>query len=462
MEFDGWRVNRVTGEISREGRSSRLPQQPLRILIELFDRAGEVVTREHLVRSLWPAGVVDFDNGLNVAVRKLRVALDDVGDRPRYIETLPRVGYRFVGKPLHAATAPGSKPRSAIRRRIGLAAGLAALAAAVALATGLWQGRDHTRHVPSERAQELYLEGLNQRARRDIDANRLSRATFEAALRGDPDYPDALAAYGEEIVGAAVRQEIPPNEAYLKARAAAKRAIALDPASSDAHNLLGWTYMNYERDFPAAKREFDRAIRLNDRSPRTWNYLAVWYGQTGRIDDALAAARRARRLEPMRLLYAGNYGLLLFEARRYDEAIAFLRPAIEASPKFDLGRSVLARALTATGDLAGALEHLQARSEPAQYQSELGVAYARLGRREDALREIERLAARGRAGYGVAYDQALIYVALGDLDKGCEMLARALTDHSLMVSWMRLEPRLDPIRSRQCFADAERRLYPAN
>src|SRR5262245_23720139 len=105
LQFDGWTVNRVSGDISREGRSARLPQQPLRILVELVDHAGEVVTREQLVKALWPAGVVDFDNGLNVAVRKLRVALDDVGDVPRYIETLPRVGYRFIGT--RGAPGPG-------------------------------------------------------------------------------------------------------------------------------------------------------------------------------------------------------------------------------------------------------------------------------------------------------------------------------------------------------------------
>src|SRR4030095_2061105 len=89
--------------ITRDGRTARLPQQLLRILIELFDRAGEIVTREQLVKALWPQGGVDCDNGLNVAMRKLRVALDDVGDVPRYIETLPKVGYRFIGKAESAA-----------------------------------------------------------------------------------------------------------------------------------------------------------------------------------------------------------------------------------------------------------------------------------------------------------------------------------------------------------------------
>src|SRR5688500_13836225 len=116
LQFDGWRVNRVSGEVTREGRTSRLPQQPLRILVQLYDHAGEIVTREQLVKILWPAGVVDFDNGLNVAVRKLRVALDDVGDTPRYIETLPKVGYRLLARLGDRPSAPVAGTPAAIKR----------------------------------------------------------------------------------------------------------------------------------------------------------------------------------------------------------------------------------------------------------------------------------------------------------------------------------------------------------
>ena len=62
-------------------------------------------------------------------------------------------------------------------------------------------------------------------------------------------------------------------------------------------------------------------------------------------------------------------------------------------------------------------------------------------------------------GLGVGYDQALIYATLGELDRGCEALARGLTDHSILMAWMRLDPRMDPLRGRQCFADVEKKLY---
>ena len=98
IRFGGWKVNFDSGDISRDGNTSRLPDQPLQILEELVSRPGEVVTREQLIARLWPKGVVEFDTGLNSAMRKLRIALGDDADTPRYIETLPRKGYRFIGR----------------------------------------------------------------------------------------------------------------------------------------------------------------------------------------------------------------------------------------------------------------------------------------------------------------------------------------------------------------------------
>jgi len=461
LEFDGWRVDRLSGEISRDGRTTRLPQQPLRILIELFDHAGAVVTREQLVKALWPAGIVDFDNGLNVAMRKLRVALDDVGGAPRYIETLPRVGYRFIGK---RGAAAANQPPAQDRRlpplaRVALALALVALAAGVGMSWWLWSGRDTSRHIPSERAQELYLEGLQLRSRRDIDATGLSIDKFAAALHEDPEYAEAWAAYGQGISIAVIRQLQTPAAGIPKARAAAERSIALDPSLADGHTVLGQIYMDHDKDFAAAKREFDRSMKLNDQSSLLWHHLAMWHGHLGHLDEAFAAIRRARELEPTRPVFAMNYSLLLYEARRYEEAVAMAKGVVAANPRFDQARSVLGRALMATGDLNGAMEQASANGDVGPNQGDLGMVYAKLGRRDDALREIARLEERARGGFAEAYEQAQIYATLGDMDQACAALARAVTDHSLLVNWMRLEPRLDPLRGSQCYADAERKLY---
>ncbi len=98
IRFDGWTLHRNVGELVRGEEKVRLQDQPLQVLNELLEFPGELVTREQLIARLWPKGVVDYDTGINSAVRKLRVALQDTGDTPRYIETVPRKGYRFIGR----------------------------------------------------------------------------------------------------------------------------------------------------------------------------------------------------------------------------------------------------------------------------------------------------------------------------------------------------------------------------
>jgi TolB-like protein/DNA-binding winged helix-turn-helix (wHTH) protein/tetratricopeptide (TPR) repeat protein len=96
FRFDDWTLNLQSGELHRGSARTRLQEHPLQVLASLLENPGEVVTREQLIARLWPSSVVDFDTGLNTAVRKLRAALGDTADTPRYIETLPRRGYRFI------------------------------------------------------------------------------------------------------------------------------------------------------------------------------------------------------------------------------------------------------------------------------------------------------------------------------------------------------------------------------
>jgi TolB-like protein/DNA-binding winged helix-turn-helix (wHTH) protein/cytochrome c-type biogenesis protein CcmH/NrfG len=97
LRFDGWVLDPESGDLERSGARIRLQEQPVQVLRELIAHAGSVVPREQLIALLWPKGVVDFDTGLNTVVRKLRSALGDTSETPRYIETLPRRGYRFIG-----------------------------------------------------------------------------------------------------------------------------------------------------------------------------------------------------------------------------------------------------------------------------------------------------------------------------------------------------------------------------
>src|SRR5262252_2380375 len=97
VRFGIFEADLRSGELYKRGRRIKLHQQPLQVLALLIERPGDVVTRDELRRKLWPADTfVNFDIGLNSAVRKLRGALNDSAESPRYVETLPRRGYRFI------------------------------------------------------------------------------------------------------------------------------------------------------------------------------------------------------------------------------------------------------------------------------------------------------------------------------------------------------------------------------
>jgi len=97
IRFGVFELDLRSGELQKQGRKIRLEGQPIQVLICLIENPGELVTREELHRKLWPADTfVNFEHGLNAAVKRLRQALNDSADNPRFVETLPRRGYRFI------------------------------------------------------------------------------------------------------------------------------------------------------------------------------------------------------------------------------------------------------------------------------------------------------------------------------------------------------------------------------
>ena len=111
VRFGVFEVDLRAGELYRAGHKIKLQIQPFHALALLLERPGEVVTREEFEKRLWPGDTfVDFDHSLNTAIKKLRQALGDNKEKPRFVETLPKRGYRFIGKVEHAAPPSPAKP----------------------------------------------------------------------------------------------------------------------------------------------------------------------------------------------------------------------------------------------------------------------------------------------------------------------------------------------------------------
>ena len=156
IRFSVFEVDRDAGELFKQGRKVKLQGQPFELLVTLLERAGEVLTRDELRQKIWPSDAVgDFDHGLNRAVNKVREALGDSAETPRFIETLPRRGYRFIGsveesnyadvatkRVLSESEEPAKRPLSrrtlwiAISLGVALVAGVAAVWTAARRSTG--------------------------------------------------------------------------------------------------------------------------------------------------------------------------------------------------------------------------------------------------------------------------------------------------------------------------------------
>ncbi|HXH48489.1 MAG TPA: winged helix-turn-helix domain-containing protein [Terriglobia bacterium] len=160
VRFGTFEADLTSGELHRDGLKVKIQELPFQVLVLLLERPGEVVTREDLRSRLWPADTfVDFEQGLNRAINKVREALDDSADNPRFVETLTRRGYRFIGPVEHIA--PGSyaagseetaggriRAASSQRRTLAVAAGLLLILAVVAF-VGWWRAARDTSHVPN-------------------------------------------------------------------------------------------------------------------------------------------------------------------------------------------------------------------------------------------------------------------------------------------------------------------------
>jgi TolB-like protein/DNA-binding winged helix-turn-helix (wHTH) protein len=125
VHFESFQLDLSSAELTQNGIKIKLAEQPFQVLAALLDRPGEIVTREELRRRLWHTDTfVDFEHGLNAAVNRLREVLGDSSDKPRFIDTLPRHGYRFIAK----VEKGGPKPRVLVGSSMRLVAGLVAIA----------------------------------------------------------------------------------------------------------------------------------------------------------------------------------------------------------------------------------------------------------------------------------------------------------------------------------------------
>ncbi len=583
----------------RDGAPVKLQQQPFDVLAILVERPGALVARDDLRKRMWPSDTfVDFDHSLNIAVNKLRAALNDSADRPRFIETIPRRGYRFIGRIDDTAQVELHPARSLIRRRVFAASLTVALVTVLAGVAVLlkFRGASNTTgpafqsiavlplenlssdssdafladgitdelttdlakisslrvvsrgsvlqfrgaHMPMRRVGELLnvqalVEGTVTRTgdrvrvtaqlidaaadrhlwaesyerdvhdllglQRDIaaavaqhvqakfteherkaltSASRVNPdaylayikgrsfwnqrtpaalekgiAAFQQAIDADPMYARAYAGMADCYTALGYGSYLAPKIAFVRAEAAAAKAITLDPELAEPHASLGYAKLYYDWDFAGADVEFNRALALDPNAVTALDWHSVYLTAMGRFEEARVEIRRARELDPLSVATNTDVGFVDYYSGRYADAVKQLRAAVEMNPTFPLAHLWLGRTYQAQREYDAAIgEYSSAGSVLIDWpvtMAAIGHVYAVSGRREAAERVLHDLRDLSSRKYVTPYGVALVYAGLGDGESTFDWLDRAVGDRAHWLVWLKLDPRFAPLRGDRRF-----------
>jgi len=316
-------------------------------------------------------------------------------------------------------------------------------------------------YTANPEAYQLYLKGLYHWNKRTAEALKTSIDYFSQAIEKDPSYAQAYAGMALSYVLLPQYSAGKPVDSMTKANAAARKALELDDALAEAHTALGLISFTYEWNMPEADRRFERAIELNPNYATAHQWYGGELGATGRFDQAIVEGKRAVELDPLSLIanveLAATYGY----ARRNDQAIAQLHKIIEMDPNWYLAHMVLCQTYSYEGRFAEAIaecEKARGLNDDPAVLSYLSRAYALSGNREEAMKLMAQLHELARQRYVPAYGFAFPYAALGDKDQAFQWLERSLQDRAWEITYLKVDPAMDSLRSDPRFNELVRRV----
>ncbi|HEU0107424.1 MAG TPA: winged helix-turn-helix domain-containing protein [Vicinamibacteria bacterium] len=461
--FGVFEVDAASGELTRAGRRLHLAPQPAHALVVLLERAGTVVSRDELRRALWDdTTFVEFDQSLTFVVSRIRIALGDDARSSRFLETLPRRGYRFVAPverfeaaeerpPAPAPPEIRASPPSAWPRRTAIAALAALLAASTPTLV--------PRHEPSSEARSAFRRG---QALAGSGQRRQSLASLREATRLDPAFAEAHFAIASIYAELAEAGELAPADAFPIARAEAERALALEEVA-DSHLVRGTALFLYDWDREEARRAFERAVMLEPRANLPLVAYARLLSASGEHRAAMEAIGRAEALNPSCDIVVHEAGWVLYRARRYVEAIRKFERSAELGPprftdevswrKLNRFRILLVHLQMGSRDAAG--EDARAIAQLAGAAPAV-MAALRAAPPEEALRRVLRTSVRllsqhAEREYVSPVRRAELHAALGEDDEALRWLVQAARDRAPALASSIADPIFDGLRARPAF-----------
>jgi serine/threonine protein kinase/tetratricopeptide (TPR) repeat protein len=312
------------------------------------------------------------------------------------------------------------------------------------------------RHSNDSEAYQLYLRGRYLWNKRTEDGFTRGLEYFRQALAKDPRYALAYTGIADCYNLLGIWGAMAPHEAMPKVKEAALAAIAIDNTLAEAHTSLAFVHWVYDWDWAAAGREFEEALRLDPSYATAHDWYAYYLASMGRFDEALAQVKQAQAIEPVSLSISTDVGEIYYWSRQYERAVEQLRSVLQIEPEFPMARNILGLTYLKTGDLAMAVEELEAarRLSPGpRTMSTLAYGYGAAGARAKAKKTLDELRDLSKQRYTSAFALAVAYAGAGDAEQALSALEVAFAERSDTMAVLRVYPVVDGLRNEPRFKD---------
>jgi TolB-like protein/DNA-binding winged helix-turn-helix (wHTH) protein/Flp pilus assembly protein TadD len=313
----------------------------------------------------------------------------------------------------------------------------------------------------SYEAYDLYLRGRYFWNKRTAAGFLKAADYFQQAFAKDPGFAQAYAGLADTYGLMSTWHHAPQSEFMPRARAAAQKALQLDEKLAEAHTSLALVAESYDYDWPAAEKEFRRAIELNPYYATAHQWYAEFLAWQGRFEEARAESERARQLDPLSVIIARDHAAVYYYSRQYDRAIEQSRAVLEMDPSLaDWG--LISSSLVQQGKYAEALDEIERRrltNDPTRFWAYKANIYGRWGRTADAeqaLAKVKELIAHRLPDQS---DRLLLaYAGMGRKDEAIALLQNSYAKRSNVVLSIKVDPEYDPLRGDPRFQELLRRL----
>ena len=419
VRFADYEVDFTRHELRKGGVRVGLQHKPFRVLELLLRNPGDLITRQELVRYLWPDSHVSFEHGLNSAVNSLRQALGESSRESRFIETRPGLGYRFCA-PVQEITEP--------KGNSGLS----------------------TAGEKSPDAFEDCLKGRYFLEKMEEEEVHKAIAYFNSALASDACSAPAHAGLAEAYCQLAVIGSVGPGQIAGRARSCADAALAADPDSPEAHVSDAHVRMVFEWDWAGSQNALARAFGLDGDFVPAYAVRAALLRISGRSDEALKVCREALALDPLSFPVNLQLAACFHAARDFKRSVDQCWKLLTLTPRFSPAQILLALAYEQLGMYDESIVEFQNAQRCAGFQAAIisGLVHVLTagGRKREAEEALHELWKQSRNGYVSDYWQAVVCVGRRQFAQAASFLEDAASHRDTALLWAKADPRFDPMR----------------